>query len=84
MKNDYYKAERYLVRPEYMFKYWAFEWVPRITLEQCRIFFPLMATFAVMFAVGFLYYIAAIGFFIGFAFIYFQVCSCSSFLFLNV
>eukprot|EP01108_Squamamoeba_japonica_P000146 TRINITY_DN1017_c0_g1_i2.p1 TRINITY_DN1017_c0_g1~~TRINITY_DN1017_c0_g1_i2.p1 ORF type:complete len:454 (-),score=112.76 TRINITY_DN1017_c0_g1_i2:644-2005(-) len=72
MKNDYYKAERYLVRPGYMFKYWAFEWIPRMDLESWKIFFPVMSCFAVMFAVGLLYYIAAFGFFLGFAFLYLQ------------
>jgi vitamin K-dependent gamma-carboxylase len=72
MHNDYYKANRYLVAPEYQFRYWAFEWVPRLTLAEWQIFFPIMCALSVCFAVGLFYRVASVAFFLGFCCIYFQ------------
>jgi vitamin K-dependent gamma-carboxylase len=72
MNFRYSKTRAYLVDPAYMFKYWAFEWVPRLTLPEYEIFFPAMCVLAVCFCIGLFYRVAAVGFFVGFMFLYFQ------------
>jgi len=72
MAHDYSKVDRYLVRPTYMFKYWGFHWVPRLSMDQWQLFFKCMMGLALGVAVGFMYQLSATLFFLGFSFLILQ------------
>jgi hypothetical protein len=56
-----------------VFSYWAFEWVPRLTLQEHEIFFPAMCALAVCFCRRtVLSRRVRSRFFVGFMFLYFQ------------
>ena len=62
-------GDHYL-KPELLFKYYGFEWVSPWPGNGLYWHFGVMALFAAMIAVGFLYRIAAVGFLVCFAYVF--------------
>ncbi len=70
--GDYRQTYNQLVKADFMFRFPFFEWVPRLSLEQWKVFHWTMLVFAGMFAAGLCYRVAAPAFALGFALILFQ------------
>lgn len=75
MRNDYAKTKRNLVHPGILLRYYGFEWVPRLNLDQWKIFLRVMMGAALCFSSGFLYHLSALTFFAMFLFLFLQCMS---------
>ncbi len=67
---DHGWIERYYINPEFLFKYYGFEWVVPWPGDGMYWHFGLLAVLAVLIAVGALYRFAAIAFFVCFTYVF--------------
>lgn len=75
IEYDYAKTYHFLVRPSFLFHYYGFDWVPRLSLEQWKVFHWLMLLLGAMFSAGLFYHWVAFAFALGFAFLFLQCMS---------
>ena len=66
------KANKYIASPRFMFKFCYLEWVPRLSLDDCRLFFPAMLALALCVALGLFYRASTVLFAAGFFVLCFQ------------
>jgi vitamin K-dependent gamma-carboxylase len=72
MQRNYAKAYVQLVQPPFLFHYYGFDWVPRLSLDHWKLVINTMMLCGAMFTVGFLYHIAAFVFAVLFALLFLQ------------
>jgi vitamin K-dependent gamma-carboxylase-like protein len=67
---DYGRISSYYIRPEFLFKYYGFEWVQPWDGNGMYIHFGVLAACALMVACGLLYRVASIGLFLSFTYVF--------------